>query len=344
MRKIVVLFIVCFFSITSSSQDIYEPISDLTDEDKEIIEDAKKYIERGNRMVENAENDYQKYIDLFTHKRKWRRRRAEKKTVPAKRNLIAAGNYYHKGYELLYNLYSEKLELIEFEFEEDKQKADDLASEAENSFNNGKNSLQSNKNYSDKDLKKEVTYKSLENKIKTGAKDEKEAVEDLCEALGIYETQKEKKVTLKKEDKKAWQKALMENSINSYQNYIDKYPNGSFVEQAKIKIEELEEKIRIAQQQQDNPDLVYHIQIMADTRKWTTQEIKNKIYYTNEKIEEQYINGWYKYWIGTFETYDQAKAYLSKVRKKRKGAFVVATVNGQFVDILQAINVEQNKD
>ena len=326
-----------------TAQDLYKPTSDLTDSELKIINDAQKNIERADRMTANAQNDYQKYSSLFTSKKKGKQKKAEKKTVQAKRNLLTAATYFNKGYKKLYDLYSEKLSTFVFKFPEDQQKADDLQSEADKAFSNGETTLSKNNSFSDKQLKKDVKFKSLQSSITSGAEKEKEAIEKLVEALALYEKQEQKQIDLSAKDNKAWQNALMENSISSFQGYIDNFKNGLHIAEAQQKIDELEEKIRIAEEQQNNPELVYHIQIMADTHQWTTQEITSKIYFTKEKITESYADGWYKYWILSFTSYDEAKAKAKQIKYKRKGVFVVATINGQIVDILQALDVENNK-
>ncbi len=344
MKRIVIVLLMVLIISAVIGQDLYSPMSSFTDSEITIIDEAKKDIERADRMALNANNDYQKYADLMSSDKKGKNKKGEKKTVQAKRNLLSAGTYFRKGYTALYNLYAEKLSTLVFKFSEDQQKADDLKAEAEKLFDNGVKQLGSNdKNYSDKQLEKDIKFKNLQTSITTGAENMKQSCEKLAEALTLYENQEKKQQDLTVKDNEAWQAALMEDSISGYENYLDNFPNGLHITEAQSRINELEEKIRIAEQQQNNPDLVYHVQIMADSKKWSVQDIKSKIYYTNEEITEKYIDGWYKYWIGSFTSYDQAKAKAKQVKATRKGAFVVATINGQPVDILHALDVEKNK-
>ena len=342
MKNLLLLFIFAIFSFQLVAQDIYQPMSELSDSDLEVIADAKDEIERGDRMVANADSEYQKYSNLFNSSKKSKQKKAEKKTVQAKRNLLSAKAYYNKGYKKLYDLYSEKLSILVFQFPEDQQIADDLKAEAEALFSNGETMLTRNTTYTPKQLKKDVKFKTLQSEVKTGAAKEKEAIEKLAEALNLHDLQAQKQQDYATRDNEAWQNAMMQNSIVGYQAYIDNFPKGLHVYEAQQKIDDLEEKIRIAEQQQSSPELIYHIQIMADNHKWTTQDIKSKVYYTNEQITENYLDGWYKYWIGNYSTYDEAKAAVKIVKQKRKGAFVVGTINGQIVDILSALDAEGN--
>jgi len=343
MKKILFLFAIILVALPMLSQNIFEPSVNFSDDELEIIAKAKKDIDRGDNMMNIANTDYQKYKNLFTSRKKRKKAKAEGKTVQAKRNMLTAATFYNKGYEALYEIYMDKLSTLNFQFTEDKNTADDLVAKAQDEFSSGQKTLPLKVNYSDKDLKKKIKFNTIKSKVNKGQQAEEQAVIYLLNAFDLYSQQEVKKQQITEEDNNAWQKALRENSIDAYQQYIDKYPSGIHVTEANTKIAELERQVEIAQQQQTNPELVYHIQIMADTHPWTVNEIKNKIYYTNETINEQYINGWYKYWIEDFSSYSEAKAKLSQIRKKRRGAFIVGTVNGVLVDITKAIEVENQQ-
>lgn len=343
MKKILLLLSLFLVSFPAISQDIFNPPVTFSESEQETITKAKKYIDRGDNMMDLANNDYQKYSNLFKSKKRSKKQKAEHKTVQAKRNMLTAATFYDKGYKALYDLYMDKLSTLNFEFTEDKNTADDLVAKAEKSFKNGQKKLPLKVNYSDKDLKKKIKFNTIKSKVTAGQNLEEEAITDLIQAFNLYAQQEVKKQKQIEEDNNAWQVALKENSIDSYQKYLDSYPNGKHVSDANTKIAELERQVEIAQQQQTNPDLVYHLQIMADTHPWTTNQIKQKIYFTNETITEQYIDGWYKYWIYDFSSYAEAKKKLAEIRKKRRGAFIVGTINGTLVDISQAINVEQKQ-
>lgn len=344
MKKILLVLSLFLVSFSAFSQDIFNPPVTFSQTEQQTIEKAKKDIDRGDKMMNLSNGDYQKYSNLFTSKKRRKKQKAENKTVQAKRNMLTAATFYDKGYKELYDLYMDKLSTLNFEFTEDKNTADDLVEKAEKAFKNGQKKLPLNTNYSDKDLKKKIKFNTIKSKVTAGQKLEEEAINDLIQAFNLYAQQEVKKQKQIEADNNAWQAALQANSIDSYQKYLDTYPNGIHVNDANAKIAELERQVEIAQQQQSNPDLVYHIQIMADTHPWTVNEIKQKIYFTNEPITEQYINGWYKYWIYDFSSYNEAKKKLKEVRKRRRGAFIVGTINGTLVDITQALDVEQKQN
>lgn len=346
MKKLIYSLFIILISFQLSAQDFYAPTSDLTDTEKEAIEDAKKDIDRGDRMIAAADNDYQKYADLFNgNKRK--QKKAEKKTVPAKRNLITADNYFNSGYQKLYDVYADKLDGIVFQFQDDQATAQDLIDQAKSLFDEGNQILQNNKGYTDKQLQKTIKYQNLATNIKNGAQKEKEAIEKLVEALTLYENQAQKQQTMVNADNQAWQNALMEDSISAYEEYIQNYPNGIHVAEAEQKIEDLHKKIADAQNQQGNPDLVYHVQISASKTPLSDATIKSRVFYTNETIEhfeEDDSQGrhWHKYYIGSFSSYWDAHTYRKSMGRMKNGsnAFVIAFINGQHVDIKVALQAE----
>lgn len=60
-------------------------------------------------------------------------------------------------------------------------------------------------------------------------------------------------------------------------------------------------------------------------------------YWLNETAQEDYHNGWYKYTVGSFETYEEAEVYRDRFRQRSKiyTAFIVAFENGKRLDNLQ---------
>jgi len=344
MKKLIVLFIGVFFIQFSFGQsvDIYGVILNPTSKQKSSISRAKRDIGRADKLVSAAQKAYQKYSKLFNSKRKRKRRRAEKKTVSAKRNLMTAGTFYDKGYKALYDLYTDYLKGVSFSFPEDQQKAANLMSEAENFFKTGESILQKNRGFTDKELKKKVQFKKLQGSIYKGRDNEKQAIEKLAQAIQLYNMQGEKLKAQQQKEDNLWQQALQANTISAYQNYINAYPDGRYVSLAQQKIAEIEQQIKEAEQNKES-DIIYRVQILADVRPWTDNEIKAK-YGISDHIYESFYNGWYKYSVGEFHKYEDAKQKRDQIRKKVKGAFVIAfTKDGQYIDnILEAINLEQS--
>jgi len=82
-------------------------------------------------------------------------------------------------------------------------------------------------------------------------------------------------------------------------------------------------------------DVLFTVQIAADTCALSNEKL-NKIYTGDQKIECRVNqNGWYKYQVGTFKSYTDARAF--KKICSVKGCFVVAYKNGRKLNIEQAI-------
>ena len=88
----------------------------------------------------------------------------------------------------------------------------------------------------------------------------------------------------------------------------------------------------------NNLPIVYKIQISASTRKI---ELKSYNFKRLNKLSRTYSNSMYRYYYGEFNTYSQAKSYLSFVKKKGyKGAYIKGFRNGIEINI----NSKMKKD
>jgi hypothetical protein len=88
--------------------------------------------------------------------------------------------------------------------------------------------------------------------------------------------------------------------------------------------------------------IVFRVQIAAHTVPMTNEYIKENIYRGSEEVLEIFEDGWYKYSIGEFDNFNDAKALLvsSRVRK----AFVVAYQEGTKLTIKNALaQIKENQ-
>jgi hypothetical protein len=85
---------------------------------------------------------------------------------------------------------------------------------------------------------------------------------------------------------------------------------------------------------QEEP-IYFYVQIAAHTIPMSKEYIKKNIYAGTIDIDERYEDSWYKYTIGKFDNFNDAKALLisSRVRK----AFVVAYQSGNRLTIKEAL-------
>lgn len=83
--------------------------------------------------------------------------------------------------------------------------------------------------------------------------------------------------------------------------------------------------------------IYYKVQICA-TRKSPARksEFFTKKYNVSDNVELTYHEGWKKYIIGSFTTYEEAKAYYKSTREKVSDAFIVAYDNGTRVTVAEA--------
>lgn len=85
----------------------------------------------------------------------------------------------------------------------------------------------------------------------------------------------------------------------------------------------------------DDARIVFSVQILATRRKPTQQRLQT-VYSGSQEIHEQHIEGWYKYSIGQFDSYEQAARFRDAIGVY--DSFVVASKNGKRIDIQEAID------
>jgi hypothetical protein len=86
------------------------------------------------------------------------------------------------------------------------------------------------------------------------------------------------------------------------------------------------EKLIVEKEQQYASGLIYRVQIAAD-KKPLSQATLRKLYDGDKQISRVVENGWYKYSIGDFSTFDNAEAFKNDL--KTRDAFIVAYKDGE---------------
>jgi len=335
---IFILFIAIYSSAFSQDTDVYTILDDVLSEDeKTIVSDAIENISKGDTYLAKAETEDEATAKLFTSSKKKKQKKAEKKSVEAKKYRIKAATFYDKGNQAIFDLYMEKLNSAEYEFTEDNTQAQTYVDDGNTLFAEGQRTLVTYKAYTDDNLESSVKYSTLKSDLKTMKTNEDDALQMLADAITLWKSQTAKKQKQDLADEQAWKGALTLNTIPAYKNYLASYPTGLHAQEAADKIETLEETFLTAQQT-TSKNLVYKVQILADKKKWTTTEIKSKIYFGTETVVERYADSYYKYSIGEFTNYTAAKAFKNKCGVK--SAFVVCFVDGTQVDITKALDVE----
>lgn len=90
-------------------------------------------------------------------------------------------------------------------------------------------------------------------------------------------------------------------------------------------------------------DFIYKVQIAASRIKMGYQE-RQKIYSGNELIIESFEDKWFKYTIGSFQNYNNARKFRDELKNKIKGAFVIAYYNGIRIKITPDIVSNKTED
>lgn len=319
--------------ILAQGDDLFSAMEEhLTNDEKDQIQRAKDNLAKGDKVedqirAEEAKN--QKYLDKKSKK-------TEKKTVEAKSLRVKQAQFYEKGYELIYTVYSEKLDACVFAYSEDEAKVKDILDEASTDNASAKRKMKEFKGLNEKDLKKKVEYSKLKSDLQSALNLYISSIKNLISGYAIYLDQENKK-QVEEEENRVWQNAQSENSIQGYQAYLNDYPNGKYAADARTQIEALEEKQRKEIEDQSrslSSNIVFQVQIAASRVKLSKAKISS-FYKAINDVTERYYDNWYKYSVGSFKTYDDARNFLPKT--KVKGAFVVAYQNDKKVEIQESM-------
>ena len=336
LSLIIVLFSALFVFQSESlvaQEDIYSFMKEyLTSSEASQISRAKKSISSGDKLDAQIREEDKK-LEKYAKKKK----KLEKKSTDAKVLRIKQGLYYNKGYSLIYNVYNDKTANVSFLYEDDEARANDLLEEAATNMSTAQRKFKVYKSVSSKDLKKKYSYKKIKGDLSSAVNMEIAGIKKVIEAYSIYLEQEQKK-QLEEEEKRVWNNAQSENTILAYQSYLDEYPSGKYASSARQRISDLEEAERLAKEQEEKTrslaGVQFEIQIAASKKAISGWTLK-KIYKGKEQVKQRKYDGWYKYSIGNFSSYQEAKSNVRST--KVRGAFVVAYKNNQKIDIKEAI-------
>lgn len=84
--------------------------------------------------------------------------------------------------------------------------------------------------------------------------------------------------------------------------------------------------------------LEYRIQILSSTVRLDKDSIRTN-YKIKDKLNEENFNGLYKYTVGSFKTYEQAKMYKDKLSMQKYIPFVIAYNRGSRITLGEAMQV-----
>ncbi len=356
MRKIFFLltFVAIGFLVSAQETNIYLS-KGFSSEDRTLISKAKRDIQRAKRLMQLSQKNYDQYRELLESSKKGKQKKGERKTVQGKKYLQQAALYYDKGYQQLFEVYFNYVGTLKFDFPENQTKAMELKSQAETEFNQGQRLLRSVRNYEEKELKKKVHFKKLMSTVKSGIDKELGAVEKLVQAIDIYNQEARQREMLKQQEEETWKNAVLQNTIEAYEDYLNRFPEGSHVSEARSRIEDLK---KAKEQATDTTvinmpaggasPLIYRIQVYASKKPVSPAKIRATGYsrygVDGRPVYSIHFGGYYKYYVGEYKNYEQAKADKMKIKglMRRSNPFVVGFYNGEpLKDIHKAIAIEK---
>ncbi len=305
--------------------------SQLKTEQKTSLKKAESIIEKADKKLSKADDIEEVYQKLSSSKKKRKLKRWEKKTWESKKNRISAEKDYQKAYQLAFDVYSEVINSDIYFVEEDEEKAKALNSEAEVALIESESEMSKYSKKKSKKTLKKVIYDKLKGDLDKSRKLKEEALSKQFLALDIVLMQEKKRI-MDGKDNSAWYYAKNYATVEGYEEYISKFPDGKYVTQARDKIQKIQKNPKKDLETEDtegnmgttktNFENTFKVQIAASKGVALSKNRLASIYSNVSEIEEVFIKGYYKYRIGAFSNYQEA-AELKKTLKRGIKAFVV---------------------
>jgi hypothetical protein len=313
------IFFALFFSGIMKGQTLtYSAAGSLfSDEQTKVLDKAEKFIQSGDKLVKNADE-----IDTKYEKKKKKEKKFDKKTWEAKKFRINAEKNYLKGYQDAITVYSEIVVGTEYFDSNDEKEAHALNDAAMEALTEAEAKMSAyDKMSNDEDALKKLTSSSLNSAIRSAENLRQDAYNKEIEAMDIILAQGRKKEMVQK-DEKAWQNAQDINTIASYQDYIDNFPQGKYVGRARQLIKQLQDEEN-NKRVVDESNYVFMVQIAASKVVLSKGKLAS-IYKKTNDIQRVYTEGYYKYRVGNFKNYKEAAAFRDQCKKSgAPDAFVV---------------------
>ena len=320
--------------------DMFDILLDYVNEEQSTaLTRLQEDIAKGEKLVSQAETMDKNTQKFFDSGKKGKVKKGEKKSAEQKGLRIKAQKNYLKSYEQLYEIYKAVLDDAQFEYQADQASAEDLMIQAETALQESSTKFDPYGKLGAKSLETKP-YNTLKSDMAACKQKCLDAGKDCYEALKLYASQAEKKKREAAAEQNAWNQAVQNNTIDSYNGYISRYPSGKYVADAKKRIANLQQSMSRTKRvtsNDPNEGLAYRIQILADKSQWNPNKLK-KLYRGTLKIDETEREGFYKYWIGCFRSYAEAQAAEQSMHLKE--SFIVSFYNGVQIHITEAQQIE----
>jgi len=328
--------------ITASAQvesDIFEKLSDvMTDDQNQALIKLQEDIAKGEKSLVTADNTDKQFSKFLDSSKKGKQKKGEKKTVEVKKVRIKAAKTFEKSYQAYVDLCKNIVEENDFEFQADKSTAQDYIAQAEETLKEGNAKLTSYSKQTDKNLET-TSYKKLKSDLEACKQKYEAAASQANDAIRLLADQADKKQKMDEAEQQFWNSAVQANTIESYNRYLSKYPNGKYVNDARRRITNLQNmaKVKKPTSSDVNEGLCYRLQICADKKPWSKRKLQ-RLYKGTLQIDERQSDGYYKYWIGCYRTYNEAQEAEQSLGIKE--CFIVCFNNGNQIHVTEAQEIE----
>lgn len=322
MRLIIILFILC--NISAFSQNYFNQVealkNELSRESLEKLDIAEHKNKEADILWAEADNMYKdiqkllmqsNYTDNKKEKRK-KKKKAEKLANKANKKRIKAYDIYEASNKIRLEIYHKKLDAIRPK--NDAQIANaglKYEKDAEQLFKEAKNRR--------KKINKSYTDIQLNNEMKEIKLIQQSAFNILLDAFAVYY---EWPTSTYKKQAPIHQASSSndENELIVFDDSPDaRYENIENIERNEYNIEH---------------GIIFRVQIMAMRRQASKKELIG-IYTGEQEIFEKYEDGWYKYSIGSFKSYEAAKSFCTA--DGIEGSFITVYKNGKRIAVEDAL-------
>jgi hypothetical protein len=118
-------------------------------------------------------------------------------------------------------------------------------------------------------------------------------------------------------------------------------PSDSLAEKALLGVINNDE-FKPAYMNEEKDNLEYKVQILSSTKPLDKDSLK-KEYAVKDKVNEENFNGLYKYTVGSFKTYENARDYKNKLDFQKYIPFVIAYNRGARITVGEAMQLASKK-
>jgi hypothetical protein len=353
---ILIFLLIMNYAGITHAQDIFHPEIEplLSPNQKQDLEKAVNILLKARGNENNAFDIERKYSKLRNkgNNEKW-----VAKTWEAKQQRILAEKNYKNAYNTISKVYSDLISNGTYQNNESKMEALSFEKQAKSKFSDAEGILGQYTEATKETLEK-TSNDIVDSTLRESHTLKLTAIELQIAALDKIVGVKNQ-TGQKNDDELAWEKAKKTNTISSYYEYLNSNPRGNHMLDANnliSKIEQADSKNEIAENNANknkNPryntdnnqnklnnnktntikgNLIFRVQIAAaktEISDWMLSVKAPGI----KNIEKFEAEGWIKYMVGEFGSYNEAAEYRNELRSHVPDAFIVVFNEGKQIQV-----------